>query len=285
MTNYRFLRFPGGRERAFTMSYDDGVGTDLRLMDIMRKNGLRGTFNISAGFLNVPSTDLDPEKNPTGRFSLAQIKKYYKDFEIATHGYTHAFYNNLPLSAVVADIVHDREALEAAFGRIIRGHAYPNREHNPKVMDALRACGILYGRSAGNSDSFEIPTDFLDYMPSSHHNNPKLFELWDAFLAEPTYHCQPKLFGLWGHSYEFQTHNNWDRIEEFAARAGGHENVWYAGMEEVFSYIEAYRHLVYSMDSRRIYNPTATEIALAVDSAGRETVTLAPGETVTVSVP
>ncbi len=36
-----FLRFPGGKDKALTLSYDDGVEQDMRLIDIMKKNGLK----------------------------------------------------------------------------------------------------------------------------------------------------------------------------------------------------------------------------------------------------
>ena len=35
-----YIRFPNGLRKAVTLSYDDGVETDIRLIDIMQKNGL-----------------------------------------------------------------------------------------------------------------------------------------------------------------------------------------------------------------------------------------------------
>ena len=35
-----FMRFPGGLQKAFTMSYDDGVRQDRRLIEIMNKYNL-----------------------------------------------------------------------------------------------------------------------------------------------------------------------------------------------------------------------------------------------------
>ena len=43
-----FMRFPGGRSKALTLSYDDGVRQDRRLLEIMKKHSLRGTFNINS---------------------------------------------------------------------------------------------------------------------------------------------------------------------------------------------------------------------------------------------
>ena len=43
--------FPNGKSKAFTMSYDDGTIHDRRLVEIMNRYGIRGTFNLNAGFL------------------------------------------------------------------------------------------------------------------------------------------------------------------------------------------------------------------------------------------
>jgi hypothetical protein len=47
--NYtRTLRFPGGLSKALTLSYDDAVVEDIRLIEIMKQHGLKGTFNINS---------------------------------------------------------------------------------------------------------------------------------------------------------------------------------------------------------------------------------------------
>ena len=43
---YRFLRYPGGKAKAVTLSYDDGCVTDKRFSDVITKAGLKCTFNI-----------------------------------------------------------------------------------------------------------------------------------------------------------------------------------------------------------------------------------------------
>ena len=50
MKNYSYL-FPGGRTKALTFSYDDGVIADRRLIEIFRENGLKGTFNLNGASL------------------------------------------------------------------------------------------------------------------------------------------------------------------------------------------------------------------------------------------
>ena len=40
------MRFPGGAAKALTLSYDDGVEQDVRLIDILDRAGIRCTFNL-----------------------------------------------------------------------------------------------------------------------------------------------------------------------------------------------------------------------------------------------
>ena len=43
----RIMLFPGKKRKVLTLSYDDGVEQDIRLVEIMKKHGLKGTFNIN----------------------------------------------------------------------------------------------------------------------------------------------------------------------------------------------------------------------------------------------
>ena len=40
------LTFPGGKTRALTFSYDDGISQDMRLVQLFNLYGLKGTFNL-----------------------------------------------------------------------------------------------------------------------------------------------------------------------------------------------------------------------------------------------
>ena len=45
------MRFPGGRKKAFTLSYDDCVTQDIPFIQILRRLGLKATFNVNSGHL------------------------------------------------------------------------------------------------------------------------------------------------------------------------------------------------------------------------------------------
>ena len=47
-----YMRWPDGRAKAFTTSYDDGFQQDAALIHLMEQYGIRGTFNLNGGFLH-----------------------------------------------------------------------------------------------------------------------------------------------------------------------------------------------------------------------------------------
>ena len=47
-----FMRFPGGKSKALTLSYDDGVAQDIRLIEIMKKHGLKVPLILTAACMH-----------------------------------------------------------------------------------------------------------------------------------------------------------------------------------------------------------------------------------------
>lgn len=276
-----YPRFPGGLDRALTMSYDDGVETDRRLIDIMRAHGLKGTFNINAGCF-APEGTVYPEGTVHRRMSKSDCVAVYRDsgMEVALHGYRHAWLTQLPKTEMLEEIAHDRRDLETLFGTLVRGGAYAFGAYNASALETLRACGIVYCRTCNSTHAFGIPEDWLTLAPTCHHDDPRLFELVDRFLAAPSFGA-PQLFYLWGHSYEFDGKNNWQRMEEFAEKTGGRDNVWYATNIEVYDYMEAYHRLRFSLDGTRVCNPSCLSVFFSVEGKIH---CVAPGETLIISV-
>jgi len=260
------MRFPEWRTKALTLSYDDGVEQDICLVEIMKKNGLKGTFNISSG-LYAPEGTVYEEGAIHRRMTRKQCLELYKDsgMEVAVHGYTHPFLEQLPVNICTQEVLKDRETLEKDFDCIVRGMAYPFGRYNDSVVETLKQCGIVYSRTVANTETFAIPTDWLRMPTTCHHNNPRLMELAKSFV-EKSDDRTLALFYLWGHSYEFEVNDNWKVIEEFAEYIGNREEIWYATNIEVYDYITAYKQLQFSTDGSKVYNPTA--VTLYFKSAG-----------------
>ena len=148
-----FLRFPGGRAKALTLSYDDGVEQDIRLIEIMRAHGLKGTFNLNSGLI-APEGTAYPAGQVHRRMTLSQMARLYPDngMEVAVHGLTHPFLEQLPQGALAYEIVQDRKNLEDIYGGIVRGMAYPFGTYDDRVIEALRAADIAYARTVVSTD-------------------------------------------------------------------------------------------------------------------------------------
>ena len=275
-----FMRFPGGKRKALTLSYDDGVEQDIRLIDIMKKHGLKGTFNINSG-MYAPEGKVYPEGTIHRRMSKSMALDLYRNsgMEVAVHGLTHPFLEQLPENLCTYEVLQDRINLEEDYGTIVRGMAYPFGTYSDSVVDTLRQCGIVYSRTVESTEKFTIPMDWLRLPATCHHKNPRLMELARQF-AEVTGKTNrgPALFYLWGHSYEFEADDNWHVIEEFADYIGGREDIWYATNIEIYDYIDAYNRLIFSMDFTKVYNPTATELYFETKKGAYS---VKPGETIT----
>ncbi len=265
-----FRRYPGFRQRALTLSYDDGTRFDVRLVELLTKHGIKATFNLNSGLFGSGR-----------RLSEQELLRLFCDsgMEIAVHGLEHPHCNRLPSAMAAYDILTDRVNLERIFGRIVRGSAYPFGAVSDGVVSILSSAGLVYCRTPGQSERFDVPTDWMRLTPTCHHGNDRLPELCERFLA-PIPHKHPTLFFLWGHSYEFEDGDSWSIIEEFAEKMGGREEIWYATNIEICEYFEAFSRLVFAADGSRVYNPTATELYFEL---GGRNYSIKPGETLLTS--
>ena len=267
MNHSVFLRFPNGLSKALTLSYDDGVVEDIRLIEIMNRHGLKGTFNInSSHYTDVnykPRTDRTYGLRLTREEAIALYQNSGQ--EVALHAHTHPFLETLPSSQVAYEILKNREILEDMFGGIVDGMAYPYGTYSDAVVEVLKNCGVLYSRTTVSTQKFDLPTDWLRMPATCHHTNPELMELADKFLETPIKN-KSQLFYLWGHSYEFERDGNWEVIEDFAKKMGGRNDIWYATNKEIYQYVESGRALKFSADMRTVYNPTAMDVWLEMDN-------------------
>lgn len=269
------MRFPGGRVKALTLSYDDGVEQDARLIRIMNRHGLKGTFNLNGG-LFAPEEKEWPEGQIHRRLSKRAAVALYGQSgqEIALHALYHGDLPLLPPSHAIWQVMRDKEELEETFQCIVSGMAYPYGTISAGLATTLKGCGMAYARTVESTHGFDIPAEWLAWPATCHHNDAQLMELAERFVQEKPY--RPKLFYLWGHSYEFEANDNWDVIERFAEYIGGREDIWYATNQEICFYVSAWRGMRTSANGKRLYNPGMTELYLSYDERNY---VIHPGET------
>jgi hypothetical protein len=259
------LRFPLGLSRALTLSYDDGVEQDMKLIGILQKHGLKCTFNLNSGAYSPEGTVFKPGTIHR-RMSKSMVTQTYKGsgMETAIHGLTHPSFVGMPPAMMAYEILTDKINLENQFGTIVKGAAYPYGSYDSEVINTLKSCGIGYCRTVCSTHNFYLPQNWLTLNPTCHHNDPELMDLLNRFISGDNGR-EAHMFYLWGHSYEFEENNNWELIEKFAEKAGGNKDIWYATNGEIYDYVQDFNRLVWSADGRQVFNPNYRDIWFSLD--------------------
>lgn len=248
--------FPDGKMKAVTLSYDDGVVDDIKLIDILNKYNLKGTFNLNSGIKGGDFWVCNHKK--IIRLDLNKSVHLYDGHEVAVHTLTHPDLVKLSEAEIKEEVLEDKNKLEEIFGYEVRGMAYPYGTYDHKVMDVINKCGIKYSRTVEDTENFTLPSEFLKWKPTCRHKNKKLMDIANKFIEEDE--NEMKLFYLWGHSYEFYVDDNWQVIEDFAKAISNKENIWYGTNIEICEYIEAIRNVVIDYENGTIENKSKQNV-------------------------
>ena len=228
-----------GKMKALTFSYDDGVGQDVRLIEMFNKYGMKGTFNLNSKLLGrrenrsvVMGKEID---RPTAM--PEDVKYIYKGHEVAAHTLTHPL---LPAIEDEKEIIHqvedDRVRLSELCGYDVVGFAYPcgGQNFDHRVSELIKHnTGIKYARNIISNHSFKLQDNLHEFCPTVYHHGEwdKLFELADKFVSLKAE--EPSIFYIWGHAYEFDIENTWDRFEELLKIISGKNDIFYGTNREV----------------------------------------------------
>lgn len=268
--------WPGGTTKALTLSYDDSVCQDKRLVQIFNKYKLRATFNLNSGIQDESNQWIN-HGIVIKRINVDEIKELYRGHEVAVHSLNHLHLEDLSRGLVIKEIFEDRKNLEKTFGYMVRGMAYPFGTYNGTVLEVVKTCGIEYSRTAREHEGFSLPENYLEWCPTCHHKNSKLMDLAKAFIN--TQFESQSLFYIWGHSYEFDVDDNWKLIEEFAQVVSNRKDIWYATNIEIVDYLNALKNLKYSADYSMAYNQSTFAVWINVDG---QNIIIKSGETVVI---
>lgn len=276
------LCFPGGKHKALTLSYDDGVVQDRRLIQILNRYGLKCTFNIGSGVLDCKENAVIGGKEvDVSKVSASEVNVLYAGHEVAGHGLYHSSLTDVGTPTAMYEIIEDRRQLEQITGKQVNSFAYPFGTYNDTVKQILHLAGYSSARTVISTHSFDLPEDFLEWKATCHHKDPQLMALVKHFCQHTPGSPIPQLFYLWGHAYEFDADDNWKVIENFADYvAQFSKDIWFATNGQIVGYMKAFRSLEYSTDASRIHNPTATDVWICINGT---TVTIPAGKTVSIT--
>jgi len=255
-------RFPGNKRFAVTTSWDDGVIEDRPLIEWMNANGLKGTFN-----LNSQTFKNEGKPSSEGRLDLSEVERLYRGHEVAIHTSTHPHLPMLDPSAVALEVLEDRKMLEDIVGYPVRGMAYPYGTYSPRVIEILRALGIVYCRTVEQADNCFPPKEPLAWPANGHMFFEKDgLDVGQRFTKLRENPRAGGVYFIWGHSYEFaRPRDRWAELETRFKPLCGHSDTWYCTNLELFDYEAARQRVVVAANKRTAYNPSAVTVTLIAD--------------------
>lgn len=214
--------FPGRKKRAFCVSYDDGALQDIRLVELMNKYGIRGTFNLNSGLMKSEFEWVHESGMVIKRLSPDKARGLYVGHEVSSHTVSHPWMDNLDQAEVMRELGEDRDELQRIFGCEIRGFAVPFDYYSNEIADCARACGFEYVRISEMSMNYTLPEDPYYWRAGIFHLSDALDEFVDGFLA-----CEDELpvCEIVGHSYDLDVFGMWDRMEQVFKRVSMADDV------------------------------------------------------------
>ena len=182
-----------GKKKAVTFSFDDGVVQDIRLVEILNKYGLKGTFNLNSSKFGLPSDPWNTDKGtvvPRPIINASQVKSLYEGHEVAVHTLTHPNLTTLNDETVVWQVDRDRKVLSEICGYPVIGMAYPcgGVNNDERVAAVIKNnTPIAYARTITSTFTFELQKEnLLRFNPTLHFMNAKTEEIVQQFLEMQT---------------------------------------------------------------------------------------------------
>ena len=104
--------YPNGKKKAFVLTYDDGVLQDVRLVLLLNRYGLKGTFNLNSLLMEREFVWHHDKIGAVRRLPLSVAAYLYEGHEVASHTCTHADLYGMHREGLMYELGHDKYLLE-----------------------------------------------------------------------------------------------------------------------------------------------------------------------------
>lgn len=226
-----------GKEKAVTFSFDDGVTQDIRLIELLNKYGLKGTFNLNSERFGGCNTLVRNGKEvPFNQVPASKVKEIYQGHEVAVHTLTHVNLTLCDEEEIVRQVEEDRKNLSKLCGYEVVGMAYPcgGVNNDDRVAEIIaRRTGVRYARTITSTKNFLLQEgNRFRFNPSTYIIETDFEEVVDRFLAVQTE--APQLLYVWGHAFEMDAeYITWENLERILKKLSGREDIFYGTNREV----------------------------------------------------
>ena len=208
----------------FTLSFDDGITQDIRLIELLNKYGLKCcSFNINTGLYGANWAWVGASQNRPDvthiRFTEEEFRTgIYDGFDVQVHTLIHPslgdYDNNV--EELKHQINDDADNIESLTGIRPVGMAWPGGDNcytDRTVELVLAHTDIRFARGTTATYGFGLPERFLKWMPTCAAVDTEVMACARRFL-EAEDNGEDLLFYVWGHSYDLDIHNKWEEFEE-----------------------------------------------------------------------
>ena len=228
--------YPNGKKKAFVLTYDDGVLQDVRLVLLLNRYGLKGTFNLNSLLMEREFVWHHEKIGPVRRLPNAIAAHLYEGHEVASHSCTHPDLSGMSRGAIMYELGHDRYLLEQLTGQQVKGFGVPFDYYDGVAVDCVRELGFVYGRGSEETRSYAPVWDPYRQQAGVFHLSEGLTDFVDGFLrtCEELAACI-----IVGHSYDLDAENLWDTTEDIFRAVSEAEDVLSMTHLELVEYQQA----------------------------------------------
>lgn len=226
--------YPGGKKKAFNITYDDGVLQDERFVALLNQYGIKGTFNLNSQLMLEQFSWTHPCGMQVTRLSPEQARYLYDGHEVASHTLTHPYMQELSDEELYRQLKTDKEALEQLFGREVTGFAVPFDYYDDRIAACAKACGFAYARKSEFTGNFTPCVDAYHWKTGIYHISSDLTDFVSAFLNtdQELAVCQ-----IVGHSYDLDAENLWETMERICAAVSRQDDIWFCTNGELVDFL------------------------------------------------
>lgn len=186
------------KEILIATSWDDGLASDLRLVEILKKYNATATFGLNPGLYSETRILNDNRHIKYGYKITKSELHHFMDYDIWNHTDTHKEMNVISRQQMLDELRDGKKKLEDIFQRNIDGIIWPYGSYTNESIDAALETGHRYGRATPIFGAFEI---------SRWATIPLHWRTWQIGIDYSH-------IVISGHTYEMVTEDDWLLVDE-----------------------------------------------------------------------
>ena len=194
----------------FILSIDDGTIYDEKVIAILNRHHIKGTFNLNSGLDDFVWYN---DGRPVRRLPLSQSVCLYEGHEVASHSLTHPHLTQCSDDHIGYEVGVDKENLERIFARPVTSFAFPFEDFDERSINRIKAIdGFTAIRLSEIDRSFRLPEGPYHIKITSLDIHDAL-ELFPSFLEDE----DAELFVFVSHGYDFEFGDTYGLLDELCA--------------------------------------------------------------------